>query len=53
MSCQNPPTTTLPARVPGPLGICQNGGSCFIENGVTFICVCPSGFKGSFCEQIA
>ena len=29
---------------------CKNGGTC-ADDGDTFKCLCPSGYKGRYCEQ--
>lgn len=30
---------------------CQNGGSCYPNDGHTFICECPEGFVGTSCQN--
>ena len=28
---------------------CQNNGSCYVNSG-SVLCICPIGYKGSYCE---
>jgi hypothetical protein len=45
-------TTTAPPIQSCPAGtaICQNGGTCFILNGMSILCQCTAAFQGNFCE---
>ena len=32
---------------------CQNGGQCVDDVQSAFRCICPDGYRGSFCEVLA
>ncbi|CAF2997479.1 unnamed protein product [Rotaria sp. Silwood2] len=43
----NPRATICPTEVKG---VCENGGTCYLDNDNQLNCICPTNFLGDFCE---